>query len=263
MSDDGPQWQDDASVTTCFLCGVPYLFFNRRHHCRKCGRVVCNNCSLQHIRYFPNTTITRGPYQRATTTPGETYKTCDACVEEIRMISQALGEVALRNSSQASLAPNTAKYALRQRTFVRSGTSSIKNDDSSDSSLCPVCAANLPAMFKKANFIDFEDFKTKHISDCLVAQDFEHDNSRSKRRNKMLVYNMQPIPDPRVENIGSVGSVSDTDPENECVICLEELNPGDKVARLECLCIFHYRCIKDWFNRGNGECPVHFMHKRR
>ena len=50
--------------------------------------------------------------------------------------------------------------------------------------------------------------------------------------------------------------------DNECVICLESLNPGDKVGRLECLCVFHYKCIKDWFNKkGYGECPVHFLHK--
>jgi len=50
--------------------------------------------------------------------------------------------------------------------------------------------------------------------------------------------------------------------DNECVICLEELKPGDKVGRLECLCVFHYKCIKDWFNKkGYGECPVHFLHQ--
>lgn len=54
----------------------------------------------------------------------------------------------------------------------------------------------------------------------------------------------------------------DDDDENECVICLESLKPGDKVGRLECLCVFHYKCIKDWFNKkGYGECPVHFLHK--
>ncbi|GEQ69626.1 hypothetical protein JCM33374_g3299 [Metschnikowia sp. JCM 33374] len=47
----------------------------------------------------------------------------------------------------------------------------------------------------------------------------------------------------------------------ECVICLEDLCPGDKVGRLECLCVFHYKCIKDWFNKKSyAECPVHFLH---
>lgn len=29
------------------------------------------------------------------------------------------------------------------------------------------------------------------------------------------------------------------DAKGECVICLEDLNPGDIIARLPCLCIYH------------------------
>ena len=29
--------------------------------------------------------------------------------------------------------------------------------------------------------------------------------------------------------------------KGECVICLEELNQGDTIARLPCLCIYHKR----------------------
>lgn len=30
-----------------------------------------------------------------------------------------------------------------------------------------------------------------------------------------------------------------SDEKGECVICLEELQPGDVIARLPCLCIYH------------------------
>ena len=30
-----------------------------------------------------------------------------------------------------------------------------------------------------------------------------------------------------------------TDAKGECVICLEDLSPGDIIARLPCLCIYH------------------------
>lgn len=29
------------------------------------------------------------------------------------------------------------------------------------------------------------------------------------------------------------------DEKGECVICLEDLQPGDVIARLPCLCIYH------------------------
>ena len=44
----------------------------------------------------------------------------------------------------------------------------------------------------------------------------------------------------------------------ECVICFEEFEIGELIARLECLCRYHKSCIREWFDRkGNGDCPVH------
>ncbi|XP_054631654.1 E3 ubiquitin-protein ligase znrf1 isoform X5 [Dunckerocampus dactyliophorus] len=42
----------------------------------------------------------------------------------------------------------------------------------------------------------------------------------------------------------------------ECVICLEELQQGDAVARLPCLCVYHKSCIDSWFEI-NRSCPEH------
>lgn len=47
-----------------------------------------------------------------------------------------------------------------------------------------------------------------------------------------------------------------TDDKGECVICLEELNQGDIIARLPCLCIYHKTCIDQWFE-VNRSCPEH------
>ncbi|PBP22690.1 fyve domain containing protein [Diplocarpon rosae] len=44
-----PRWQPDAEVTLCPICGTQFSFFVRKHHCRKCGRVVCGNCSPHRI----------------------------------------------------------------------------------------------------------------------------------------------------------------------------------------------------------------------
>lgn len=46
------------------------------------------------------------------------------------------------------------------------------------------------------------------------------------------------------------------DPKGECVICLEDLNAGDVIARLPCLCIYHKICIDKWFE-VNRSCPEH------
>lgn len=39
-------WVSDAQVTQCPCCQtIQFSMFNRRHHCRRCGRVVCSGCS--------------------------------------------------------------------------------------------------------------------------------------------------------------------------------------------------------------------------
>ncbi|KAI9544978.1 E3 ubiquitin-protein ligase znrf2, partial [Dissostichus eleginoides] len=45
----------------------------------------------------------------------------------------------------------------------------------------------------------------------------------------------------------------------ECAICLEELQQGDTIARLPCLCIYHKGCIDEWFEvqcEGSARCSV-------
>ncbi|MCJ1464590.1 hypothetical protein MMC07_003203 [Pseudocyphellaria aurata] len=44
-----PRWQPDAEVSRCPICGSNFNFWYRKHHCRKCGRVVCANCSPHRI----------------------------------------------------------------------------------------------------------------------------------------------------------------------------------------------------------------------
>lgn len=42
----------------------------------------------------------------------------------------------------------------------------------------------------------------------------------------------------------------------ECAICLDDLQQGDTIARLPCLCIYHKGCIDAWFE-VHRSCPEH------
>ena len=44
-----PRWQPDSEASECPICKRPFSLLFRRHHCRKCGRVVCNDCSPHRI----------------------------------------------------------------------------------------------------------------------------------------------------------------------------------------------------------------------
>ncbi|XP_075222931.1 zinc finger FYVE-type containing 26 spastizin [Lycorma delicatula] len=45
------EWVPNDEVTECMCCQVAiFSMFNRRHHCRRCGRVVCGNCSSKNMK---------------------------------------------------------------------------------------------------------------------------------------------------------------------------------------------------------------------
>lgn len=59
-----PRWQPDAEVSKCPICGTIFSFWYRKHHCRKCGRVVCANCSPHRIT-IPRQFIVHPPIEIA------------------------------------------------------------------------------------------------------------------------------------------------------------------------------------------------------
>ena len=59
-----PCWQLDTEVSSCPICGAKFSFWFRKHHCRKCGRVVCANCSPHRIT-IPRQFIVHSPSECA------------------------------------------------------------------------------------------------------------------------------------------------------------------------------------------------------
>ncbi|CAH1984730.1 unnamed protein product [Acanthoscelides obtectus] len=44
-------WIPNSEVIDCMRCQkVTFSMFNRRHHCRRCGRVICYNCSMHRMQ---------------------------------------------------------------------------------------------------------------------------------------------------------------------------------------------------------------------
>ncbi|KAF7993445.1 hypothetical protein HCN44_010040 [Aphidius gifuensis] len=45
-----PFWVPDADAPNCMLCDVKFNVIKRRHHCRACGKVLCNKCCSMKYR---------------------------------------------------------------------------------------------------------------------------------------------------------------------------------------------------------------------
>ncbi|GJJ73062.1 rabenosyn-5 [Entomortierella parvispora] len=55
------RWEDDSTVIGCYICmSVFNRYGNRKHHCRLCGRVVCDNCSKKTPLYLSMSTYPDG-----------------------------------------------------------------------------------------------------------------------------------------------------------------------------------------------------------
>ena len=42
-------WMPDQSCRVCYECDSQFTVFNRRHHCRLCGRVFCAKCTANSV----------------------------------------------------------------------------------------------------------------------------------------------------------------------------------------------------------------------
>lgn len=76
-----PPWQPDDEVSQCPVCNVAFHFFNRKHHCRKCGRVVCAACSPHRITLLRQNVV-RAPDEIPVMSGGEKVRVCKPCVPD-------------------------------------------------------------------------------------------------------------------------------------------------------------------------------------
>lgn len=95
-------WKPDESSSSCFICNESFTWFFRRHHCRRCGNLVCDNHIKfsvpldQNARYHPQ---------------GTTSKACKPCfdgwkvVRKLQQHSRANSIAESSNSSQGTAMP--------------------------------------------------------------------------------------------------------------------------------------------------------------
>lgn len=235
---DPVEWQPDQTADRCSNrhCRVRFSFFVRRHHCRWCGRVFCNECTSRRIPRL--TGMARRSLGLPETTPLNRERVCFRCHETLK---DALGPY-------FSVASLTETETTATVPWTDAGDSSWIRTPSPPSSMeeeelgsCPVCHLS----FEQANMVSPAE-RESHLHACLTQS-----HPPMMEGNTYIVIRL-------TEDVTATSPRGTSDETAaECGICYEEFKAGQSVARLNCLCVYHLHCIDEWFGRGH-QCPVHY-----
>ncbi|CCK68902.1 phosphatidylinositol-3-phosphate-binding ubiquitin-protein ligase KNAG_0B04670 [Huiozyma naganishii CBS 8797] len=286
-------WQADGDVTRCPNCYFEFSFWVRKHHCRCCGKVFCGQCAHQFCKYDTERikVVRRSKYD----TELAPYRTCVSCYNNLKsahlliktMEQHRGGSEANSDTDQGTIEPVCEASATPlsisspiDHTVPTNQVSDERDENNAEESHCPICNID----FTKITESHDSHIIETHIEDCIrraenIQQHHNIDvaaenvdvnahiaaNACPTVKNRMLIYKV-PVPHGQKKE-----SIREEDYE-ECPICFEAMMPGQKVGRLECLCVFHYKCIKSWFAKksqklaaeshnlsslGKNFCPLH------
>ncbi|KAI8092314.1 FYVE zinc finger-domain-containing protein [Gilbertella persicaria] len=124
-------WEMDRQAPECRRCHRRFNFLVRRHHCRRCGQIVCDKCSSNRLR-LPVEELVEDPMIPPSQYPhlaSQTQRVCDTCFRE-----------PIRRSSES----------YRRRSSRAAYGSNMRRTDSAQSLMidCPVCGQTFLGMQK-------------------------------------------------------------------------------------------------------------------
>ncbi|RDY01537.1 1-phosphatidylinositol-3-phosphate 5-kinase FAB1B, partial [Mucuna pruriens] len=113
-------WMPDQSCRVCYECDLQFTLFNRKHHCRLCGRIFCNKCTANSVP---------APFSNQTNSWDELEKirVCNYCYKQWEQ-----GIVALDNSIPVSNLDHSASASTSSSTSSKTSATA----DSSNITLC-------------------------------------------------------------------------------------------------------------------------------
>ncbi|KAJ2803090.1 hypothetical protein H4R21_002166 [Coemansia helicoidea] len=218
-------WESDEATAACRRCQQPFTLFVRRHHCRRCGLVVCDSCSSKRVLLAaPGLPASRESASVDTddnrplaylhwSRTASTYwrfreqRICDPCAAAVDSLppataaSVALVDAELGSSDARSNAYNAFEATL-QGDAARPGgaatTSMLPRRLSSSSiHLCPVCGLDWAAVWISMARMPGEgwlEVQERHTRECLEYE-FHGRSDTPSTASATATAQRQPVPD--------------------------------------------------------------------
>eukprot|EP00808_Paulinella_micropora_P027267 g49385.t1 len=118
-----PVWQPDSSSDACSVCNRKFTLVFRRHHCRVCGKLVCENDSKWVVLPKPNFELKHGSGRAVE------ERTCPTCKEQVQSMSP--GSHATGKQHEAGDLMEDSSRSSSSDALIASSTLSTSNSSNS------------------------------------------------------------------------------------------------------------------------------------
>lgn len=148
-----PVWEADETALDCRRCHKKFTFFLRKHHCRRCGLVVCASCSPHADRLEPNEVvqIPGAPEDPWLELNPYRFRTCDSCHAALSL-PQGVGTASLLSASAFFPSSPSAGGSVSPSDAGASDMSELMD--------CPVCGEILAGVGGRTE-------QEEHVKNCL------------------------------------------------------------------------------------------------
>ncbi|KAK4428771.1 1-phosphatidylinositol-3-phosphate 5-kinase FAB1B [Sesamum alatum] len=178
-------WMPDESCRVCYECDSQFTIFNRRHHCRLCGRVFCAKCTANSIPALPDE-------PKSGREDGDRIRVCNYCFNQWKQQSGTGNNMTIGSSPGLSPSPSSSSLISNQSSCTCNSGSSAGSARYSTGSFQHVSCAlgqgpcqsaqmdTKPAKDQarnpeKLDCVDARDTFSDHFGSCSRSDDEDDD----------------------------------------------------------------------------------------
>jgi hypothetical protein len=188
-------WMKNNASKKCTRCEKKFTLSVRRHHCRHCGDLVCQECSLHRVKVEADNLMQNGG------DASEAQRCCDTCFENLKKLRKAEVDAEMKRKQELDLLNSTSRVSscLLKIFFLDGSTKTVKYSENTtvEEIVDDLCHSVKPAVFQvKRNIKNPSDFIL--VKPCTpvtdVLRSWDSDNSMKSAKLVLPFYDVKLIP---------------------------------------------------------------------